>query len=288
MPELPEVETIRRSLEKHILNKKIIDVIVRQEKLRWQIPKNLKTKLLHQKFQSISRRGKYLILKFANSEYLIIHLGMTGKLLLSSGQCYKKISSVEAQHAAPDEQLYKHEHVTFFFENGESLAFVDPRKFGSILLTQNDPIQHPLLASLGPEPLEKIFTGEYLYNVSRNKKVNTKQFLMNSKIVVGVGNIYANEALFSAKIDPRRQAKDLTKVECNRLAAIIKDVLRQAIKQGGTTIRDFAGSHGDAGNFQHELKVYGRGDLPCNKCGTKLTEIRLGQRTTVFCEICQK
>lgn len=275
MPELPEVETIRRSLEKHILNKKIVDVIVRQEKLRWPIPKNLKAKLLHQEFQSISRRGKYLILKFADADFMIIHLGMTGKLFLSSGQSYKKI-------------LYKHEHVTFFFETGESLAFVDPRKFGSILLAKNDPMQHVLLKSLGPEPLEKNFTGEYLYNVSRNKKVNTKQFLMDSKIVVGVGNIYANEALFSAKIHPKRPAKDLTKIECDRLVAIIKDVLRQAIKHGGTTIRDFAGSHGDAGNFQQELKVYGRGGLPCINCGNTLTEIRLGQRTTVFCDTCQK
>lgn len=275
MPELPEVETIRLQLSKHILNKEITDVIVRQKKLRWEIPKNLTAKLLKQKFQKITRRGKYLIFQFANTEYLIIHLGMSGKLILN----LESLSSRET---------LKHEHVTIIFADKTILSYVDPRKFGAILLTQNDPLQHPLLKPLGLEPFAKEFTAEYLCNFSRNKKINVKQFLMNSKIVVGIGNIYSNEILFLARIHPKRQAKDLTQDDCKKLAKIIPEVLKNAIKYGGTTIRDFASSHGSTGNFQQHLEVYGRGGLPCKNCGTKLTEIRLSGRTTVFCKNCQK
>lgn len=272
MPELPEVESIRLELSKQILNKKITDVIVRQRKLRWEIPQNLRTKLLNQQFQSIIRRGKYLILQFSKNNFLLLHLGMSGKLF-----------SFPKNH-----QTLKHEHLTIAFADNTILSFIDPRKFGAVLLIQNDPMQHSLLKLLGPEPFSPEFNAEYLYSVAQNKKINAKQFLMNSKIVVGVGNIYANEILFLAKIHPKRQARDLSKNECAKIVKIISEILQKAIKFGGTTIRDFANSYGNAGNFQQYLQVYGRGGLLCVNCNNKLTEIKLGQRSTVFCTICQK
>jgi formamidopyrimidine-DNA glycosylase len=270
MPELPEVETILCGIKKQILNIPILDVIIRQYQLRWPIPKNIRTKLLNNIFLNVTRRGKYLLLNTQNGA-LILHLGMSGRL----------------QILPKDHEIGKHEHVTIIFADGKSLCFIDPRRFGSLLWTSLDPKQHKLLKFLGPEPLSTNFTGKYLFSKSRNRKVAVKQFLMNSKVVVGVGNIYANEALFLAKIHPQKSSQNLTLVESELLVKSIKIILKNAIKKGGTTIRDYITSDGKTGYFQNELQVYGRSGLPCINCVSLLQEIRMGGRSTVFCPKCQ-
>ena len=271
MPELPEVETILSGIKNQIVNQKIEDVIIRQYQLRWLIPKNLKSELIKSKFLEIKRRGKYLLLS-TDKGTLILHLGMSGKL------------QILPKNHVPG----KHEHFILVFVNGKTLCLTDPRKFGAVLWTKSDPYLHKLLASLGPEPLTSNFAADYLYAKTKNRKTNVKQLIMNSKIVVGVGNIYANEALFLAKIRPDRIAGSLTKAECVLLVKTIKKVLEKAIKNGGTTISDYVRSDGSLGYFQNYLHVYGRGNEPCVKCKKLLQEIRLGNRSTVYCAECQK
>lgn len=270
MPELPEVETTRRGIEPYLQGQTISKVIARHTHLRWPIPSNLQSVLKNKKILEVTRRGKYLLIRY-NHGTLIVHLGMSGSLRILS-------------HMITAE---KHDHLDLVLTNGYVLRFNDPRRFGSILWTHEDPSLHSLLHDLGPEPLSSAFNSDYLYNQSRSRKVAIKLFIMNSKIVVGVGNIYANEALFRAGINPKRSAKTISKNQYQKLVKAIKTVLKEAIKEGGTTLRNFVASDGKPGYFKQQLQVYGRAKLPCRKCHTKLREIRLGQRSTVYCPQCQ-
>ena len=271
MPELPEVETTKRGITPHLLHKIVAKVILRHPTLRWPIPENLSELLAHHTVTAIERRGKYILLSI-NRGTLILHLGMSGVLRIVRN----------------DTLVAKHDHVDIQFTNGTCLRFSDPRRFGCVLWTDEDPLQHSLLKKLAPEPLNQEFNTNYLFAKSRKKSVSTKQFVMNNQHVVGVGNIYANEALFSANISPKRAAGKLTRDECKKLVTAIKNVLRKAIKFGGTTLKDFTDSDGNPGYFRNELQVYGHGGEPCPKCGAKLKELRQGGRATVYCSACQK
>jgi formamidopyrimidine-DNA glycosylase len=270
MPELPEVETVRRGIAPHVVGKTIVGADVRESRLRWPVTPGLKQKLRGNKVMQVDRRGKYLLLHFAKG-ILLTHLGMSGRLC------------IVPSNTTP----VKHDHIDIKFSEGFMLRFSDPRRFGAMLWVIGDPMQHPLLASLGPEPLGKMFNSRYLFTVTRNKKVNIKNLVMDSHVVVGVGNIYANEALFVANINPLRAAGSLDDEDCQRLVRAIRQVLRTAIKAGGTTLRDFISATGKPGYFQQQLQVYGREGLPCLRCGTQLTGVRVGQRSTVYCPQCQ-
>lgn len=271
MPELPEVETVCLGISGKVLHKKISLVVVRNYSLRWPIRRDLPQILLGQLFNTISRRGKYILLR-TKKGCLIIHLGMTGSLKIN-----------------PKEHiLAKHEHVNIVFADDTALCYTDPRRFGCIIWTEGDPFEHKLLKHLGPEPLEAKFTVKYLLDRAQKSKAPIKQFIMNSQVVVGVGNIYASEVLFAAKIHPLSPANQISYDACIFLVKHIKKVLVRAIKYGGTSIRDYVDSEGNEGAFQNKLKVYGRQNQPCFVCGTKLTLMRIGQRATVFCEHCQK
>jgi len=270
MPELPEVETTRCGIEPYVKGRVIKSAMVRQRALRWPVPRNLNALLASNKVQAVTRRGKYLLLKLETGT-LLIHLGMSGHL------------SVVSPAVVPQ----KHDHVDIVFQHGQILRLTDPRRFGAVLWIKGNPLDHALLVHLGPEPLEEEFDGAYLFNISRGRKVAIKSFIMDSKIVVGVGNIYANEALFLAGIRPGRGAGRLTRAQCDTLTNTIKEVLAKAIAAGGTTLRDFRSAEGRAGYFQQELQVYGRGGMPCWQCGSLLKEIRLGQRSTFYCPLCQ-
>jgi formamidopyrimidine-DNA glycosylase len=262
MPELPEVETL--------LHKPVREVVIRSPRLRWPIPKTLVKTLPGTRFERIDRRGKYLLLRNAQG-HVIIHLGMSGSLRIVPAS------------TPPG----KHDHVDIILTDNKALRFTDPRRFGCLLWHSGPPDEHPLLHGLGPEPLTDSFDGDYLKAASKGKKVAVKNFIMNSAVVVGVGNIYANEALFSAGIRPTRAAARISRARYVRLAEQIKTVLQNAIDVGGTTLRDFTGGDGKPGYFKQSLKVYGRGAQPCIACGKPLTEVRLGQRSTVYCRQCQ-
>lgn len=271
MPELPEVETTRRGILPHILGKKIRGVVVRNNALRWPVSNKLAEYLTGQAVRAVDRRGKYLLLRFANGT-LIWHLGMSGSLRVIT----------DKQPAG------KHDHVDVEFSGAVTLRYNDPRRFGTVQWTDRPLEEHSLIAHMGPEPLADVFNGEYLFTRSRKRKLAIKTWIMDSKTVVGVGNIYANESLFNAGIHPLRKTSTLTRNQCHRLAEEIKKILSRAIQKGGTTLKDFVGSDGQPGYFAQELSVYGRGRQNCNKCLKPLTEKRLGQRTTVYCVRCQK
>lgn len=270
MPELPEVETTLRGISPYLLNKKIKSIQVRQPQLRWGVPDDIHS-VANQKIVLLERRGKYII---ASSKIgsIIMHLGMSGSLRI----------------ADPPFDIRKHDHVLFELSNNKSMIYHDPRRFGSILWTRDPAMQHPLLAALGPEPLSNDFTGHYLFQQSRKKKVAVKNFVMNSHVVVGVGNIYASEALFRAGIRPGKAAGRVTAAAFDRLATEIKSVLAASIKSGGTTLRDFVNSSGEPGYFQQTLNVYGREGEPCNQCGSIIKQRTIGQRSTFFCSNCQQ
>lgn len=270
MPELPEVETTRRGISRHIKNQTIEKVVVRNKNLRWPVPRGLSNKLNGQKIKSVTRRGKYLLLA-TEVGTIIIHLGMSGSL---------RILPCDTRHE-------KHDHVDIVFTNGKCLRLRDPRRFGSVLFTDKPVEQHKLLKNLGPEPLSKDFSGKYLFDKSRKRTVVTKSFIMDSKIVVGVGNIYASEALFRAGILPKRRAGKLTQAECSKLVNAIRTVLNAAIKAGGTSLRDFTRSDGRPGYFSQSLKVYDRKDEPCPRCGNLIKGSVIGQRATYYCTHCQ-
>lgn len=274
MPELPEVETTRLGILPHIENQQVSRVLLRQRQLRWPVSANLEAGLTGQFIRKVSRRGKYLLLT-TDAGTLIIHLGMSGSLRIVSGA---------SAASAPG----KHDHVDIEFTGAQILRFTDPRRFGCMLWQTGPVAEHPLLSALGPEPLEELFDGDYLHGRSRGRSAPVKAFIMDSRIVVGVGNIYANEALFMAGIAPRRAAGKIAKARYATLVACIQEVLSSAIAVGGTTLRDFTNSSGEPGYFKQSLQVYGRGGLPCVLCQHNLTEIRLGQRSTVYCSHCQK
>jgi formamidopyrimidine-DNA glycosylase len=271
MPELPEVETTARGIAPHIEGQTVKQVIIRQPKLRWPVPETLNETLAGIRINSVSRRAKYLL--FATDlGTVILHLGMSGNLRILQEE---KIAD-------------KHDHIDFAFNNGTVLRYNDPRRFGSVLWTTFPPAEHSLLKDLGPEPLLSDFDGNHLYQYSRLRKSPVKSFIMDSHIVVGVGNIYANEALFMAGINPSRHAGIISLARYQHLADCIKTVLQGAIQQGGTTLRNFVNESGNPGYFKQQLRVYGRGGHPCIHCLQPLKEIRLTNRTTVFCTQCQK
>jgi formamidopyrimidine-DNA glycosylase len=271
MPELPEVETTRRGIAPHASGESVSRVIVRDARLRWPVPAELSVQLPGSVIESMQRRGKYLLFR-TDTGTLIVHLGMSGSLRVLD---------------APAPPAQKHDHVDIVRGNARVLRYNDPRRFGCLLWTLEDPLQHALLRSLGPEPLQGDFSADYLFARSRGRKVAVKSFIMDSHVVVGVGNIYANEALYSAGIRPNRAAGRVSLQRYSQLVAEIKAVLAAAVAQGGTTLRDFVGGDGKPGYFKQQLNVYSRAGEACNGCAEPLTEIRLGQRSTVYCRRCQ-
>lgn len=269
MPELPEVETSRRGIAPHIEDQTVVNVVIRERRLRWPISRTVDKKLPGATVTSVGRRAKYLLVN-TTCGTAILHLGMSGHVCI-----------VDAGTPAGI-----HDHVDVEFSSGKALRLTDPRRFGS-LHWSDKPLQHKLLRSLGPEPLGDNFSGDYLWRRSRGRRVSVKQFIMNAQIVVGVGNIYASEALFLSGIHPKRAAGRISKQRYEELADAIRDVLSRAIRAGGTTLRDFYGGDGEAGYFQQKLDVYDREDEPCRKCDTPITAIVQGQRSTYYCKHCQ-
>ena len=270
MPELPEVETTRRGLTPHIKGKTIRAVIVRNKHLRWPVPASLARDLPGRQILDITRRAKYLLFRF-DAGTLIVHLGMSGSLRVA-----------DCQQAAE-----KYDHVEIVLDTGLCLRLRDPRRFGAVLWTTKEPAQHKLLKDLGPEPLSDAFDGDYLYAKSRGRKSAIRDFLMNTKIIAGIGNIYANEALFHARIPPRCAAGKISRVRCAGLALAIRTTLEKAIHAGGTTLRDFRNGDGRPGYFQQSLYVYGRSGEPCGVCHTLVRGLRIGQRSAFYCPHCQ-
>ena len=271
MPELPEVETTRRGLKTHVCGQKVQAMTLYRRDLRWPISSELPEVVLEQGIKTLDRRGKYLIFNFEKGA-MLAHLGMSGSIRIAN----------------PTEQLRKHDHWTLRFQPDQELRFNDPRRFGALFWVESDWQKHPLISELGPEPLLEDFTGDYLYSASRSRKQAIKSLIMDAKTVVGVGNIYASEALFHARIHPQLASGKLSRVRADKLVREIKRVLAKAIERGGTTLRDYVNGTGNPGYFQQELWVYGRKGLPCKVCGTPIKEIRLGQRSTCFCPNCQK
>ncbi|HEX5636444.1 MAG TPA: bifunctional DNA-formamidopyrimidine glycosylase/DNA-(apurinic or apyrimidinic site) lyase [Gammaproteobacteria bacterium] len=271
MPELPEVETTCRGIAPHIIGNRVSDIIIRQKQLRWPISPGLKQGLINQAIQNVSRRGKYILLH-ANTGTAIIHLGMSGSLRITDR----------------DSLVRKHDHVDIIFSNEKILRLHDPRRFGALLWTTDDPFEHELLQELGPEPLTDDFSATALHQLSRRRKTSIKTFIMNSHVVVGVGNIYASEALFLAGIHPSRRADKISLPRYELLVAAIKKVLAASIKQGGTTLRDFVNEKGQPGYFQQTLNVYGRTGEACRQCGKLISQTRTLQRSTFYCSHCQK
>jgi len=271
MPELPEVEVTRLGLQP-LLNLSIVRVVIRNYSLRWPINSALPKLLKNQTLLDLSRRGKYILAKFASGT-LIIHLGMSGRLCIVSF----------------GEPLNKHDHVDIQFkENNLILRYRDPRRFGSILWTEEDPYDHKLIKNLGPEPLNSEFDAKYLFTRLKNKKKCIKNAIMDSHLVVGVGNIYASEALYDSGIRPNRISKKVSMKEIVSLVESIKNIIKAAIKKGGSTMNDFFNVNGGNGYFQNEHKVYGREGLPCFQCNHPIIQLRLGQRSSFFCKKCQR
>lgn len=270
MPELPEVETTRRGIEPHLLGHRIERVIVRDARLRWPVPPELAQALQGQRIDAVERRAKYLLLR-TTAGTAILHLGMSGSLRI--------VPSV-----SPAE---RHDHVDLVLDNGQALRLRDPRRFGALLWTRDDPLRHPLLVNLGPEPLSPAFDGERLYRLSRGRRAPVKTFIMDGHVVVGLGNIYANEALFRARIHPARAAGKIGRERYALLAEAAKSVLNAAIMAGGTTLRDFVREDGQPGYFRIELQVYGHAGEPCPACGTAIRQMIIGQRSTYYCPHCQ-
>jgi formamidopyrimidine-DNA glycosylase len=270
MPELPEVETTRRGLAPHVVGRTIARIEVRDPRLRWPVASELPRALAATRIDAVERRAKYLL--FATSAgTLLVHLGMSGSLRYLPAPMAPSL----------------HDHIDVHFDGGGTLRFNDPRRFGSFMLTTT-PSKHPLLKDLGPEPLGAEFHAEYLWSASRNRRVAIKQHLMNGRVVVGVGNIYASEALFRAGIHPRRTAGRIARARFEPLVASVRDVLRDAIDEGGTTLRNFVGGDGRPGYFRGSLRVYERDGQPCITCGTEIERRVLGQRATYYCPRCQR
>lgn len=271
MPELPEVETTRRGIESCVVGHVIDKIIVREPRLRWPVLRNLPQLAAGQRVKRLSRRAKYLVFELERGA-MILHLGMSGSL------------RVMPASVAP----IPHDHVDIVLHSGVCLRFNDPRRFGSLLWTDADPLTHPLLKSLAPEPLSAEFDGEYLARACKGRRGAIKQLIMNGQVVVGVGNIYASEALFRAGIRPRRAAGRLKRAEFDALVKSIKAVLQDAIREGGTTLRDYINPEGMPGYFRQKLFVYERTKDPCRVCRTPIKHLVQGQRSTYFCPQCQK
>ncbi|MFQ5643833.1 MAG: bifunctional DNA-formamidopyrimidine glycosylase/DNA-(apurinic or apyrimidinic site) lyase [Thiogranum sp.] len=271
MPELPEVETTRRGIEPHLRGRTIQKLVVRQPRLRWPVATTLATSIRHSRIEQVSRRAKYLLIG-TDRGTLIIHLGMSGSL------------RIVRDNTAPG----PHDHIDMLMDNDITLRYTDPRRFGAWLWTKNSSASHPLLCSLGPEPLGDGFNTDHFFTRSRGRRLAIKSFLMDSHNVVGVGNIYASEALFRAGIHPARAAGRISRQRYAKLVNAVKQVLTEAIRQGGTTLRDFSNGEGKPGYFQQSLNVYGRSGKPCPVCTTPIREARTGQRSTFYCPRCQR
>jgi formamidopyrimidine-DNA glycosylase len=271
LPELPEVETTRRGLAPHVRRRRIAALAVYEPRLRWRIARDLPRKVAGKHILRVGRRAKYLLLGL-ESGTLLLHLGMSGNL-----------------RAVPaDTPRRAHDHFDLVLDSGVALRFNDPRRFGSLLYTSGEPQKHPLLAHLAPEPFSAAFDADYLYHITRGRRVAIKQLLMNSRLVVGVGNIYASEALFRARLRPGRAARTLSRADAARLVRSVRAVLRQAISAGGTTLRDYLGADGAPGYFRQRLYVYERRGKPCRRCGTAVRAMTQGQRATYYCPVCQR
>ena len=270
MPELPEVETTRRGLAPHVAGRRVEQVVLRRADLRWPIPPEVSKLLPGQRVDGIRRRAKYLLLDTAAGSALM-HLGMSGSLRL----------------APAGTPVRAHDHFDLVLDDGRALRFNDPRRFGCLLWQPPDEV-HPLLRSLGPEPLADGFDGDWLWRLSRGRRAPVKTFLMEQSVVVGVGNIYAAEALFMAGISPLRAAGRVSRARYGALADAVKQILQAAIERGGTTLRDFLAPDGAPGYFEQELSAYGRGGAPCPNCGRPLKQAMIGQRATVWCGHCQR
>ncbi|ORU89466.1 MAG: DNA-formamidopyrimidine glycosylase [Cycloclasticus sp. symbiont of Poecilosclerida sp. M] len=270
MPELPEVETTRRGITPHIQGHTIARVIVRNARLRWPVSPEVTSKLPSQVITGVERRAKYLFIHTAIGS-LIIHLGMSGSLRVTT----------------TDEPPEKHDHIDIIMDDGNCLRYRDPRRFGCFLWTEQPTEHHKLIQHLGPEPFNKAFNLNYFHAQAKTKKTSIKQFIIDGKIVVGVGNIYASEALFLSGIHPKRAANKVSKKRLSTLLESIKKILALAIEQGGTTLKDFVNSEGKPGYFQQTLSVYGRAGKECFNCESRIKQITLGQRSTFYCPRCQ-
>ena len=270
MPELPEVETTLRGIAPHLQSAQVQEVIVRNAQLRWPVPSSLPGLLRGCEILDLQRRAKYLLIAFEHGT-LILHLGMSGSLRI-------------LPHGTPPE---KHDYFDLILNNGKLMRLRDPRRFGAVLWHEGDIRKHPLLATLGPEPLSAAFDADYLYRATRTRGIAIKLALMDNHMVVGVGNIYANEALFRAGIRPQLAAKKLSRARCAALVQTVQEVLRAAIEKGGSTLRDFIHSDGSSGYFQQHYFVYGRANEACLQCGTPVRIIKQGQRSTFYCPHCQ-
>jgi len=269
MPELPEVETTRRGLDPHVAGKRIVTFTVHEPRLRWPVPDDLAAKLAGQRITGTARRAKYLLIEL-ESGTLLLHLGMSGSLRVLPA----------------DTPRLTHDHYDLLLESGNTLRFNDPRRFGSLHYTSDDPRRHPLLARLAPEPFSPEFDADYMWRITRRRRASIKQVIMNSRLVVGVGNIYASEALFRARIRPRRRAQSLTRQEAARLVKAVRAVLSHAIKVGGTTLRDYVGVDGEPGYFRQRLYAYER--EKCRVCGKPIRRLTQQGRSTYYCPNCQK
>ncbi len=271
MPELPEVETTRRGLAPHVAGRRIVALALHEPRLRWRVPDDLPAKLAGQRITATGRRAKYLLIGLESGS-LIVHLGMSGTLRVLPAQTPR----------------IAHDHYDLLLDSGKTLRFNDPRRFGSLHYTTGDPRQHPLLASLAPEPFDPQFDADYLWRITRRRRASIKQVLMNSRLVVGVGNIYASESLFRSRIRPRRRAQSLSREEAKRLVRAVRSVLSTAIEVGGTTLRDYVGANGEPGYFRQKLYVYERAGKACRVCGSPVRQLTQQGRSTYYCPACQK
>ena len=274
MPELPEVETTLRGLTPHLVGTRIAQLVVRERRLRWRIADDLEDRVRGLRVTAMRRRGKYIILELENGA-LLMHLGMSGS--------FRVIPKAEATTAT----VARHDHYDFVTQQGHLIRYRDPRRFGCLLWAAQ-PEAHPRIRELGVEPLAAEFDGGYLYRAARNRKVAVKQLLMDGKVVVGVGNIYASEALFAAGIHPKRAAQRIARKRYSDLVVEVRRVLSAAIASGGSTIRNFSGTEGVPGYFAQELRVYGRAAAPCDRCQTPIVKCTIAQRATFYCPGCQR
>jgi formamidopyrimidine-DNA glycosylase len=259
-----------RAISDSVSGRRVIEMQIHDRRLRWPVPNDLAERICGQRLSMITRRAKYLLFEFPRGT-MLVHLGMSGSLRLCS----------------PESEVRKHDHVRWRFTSDCELRLHDPRRFGAVLWSA-DVENHPLIRNLGPEPLGNAFSGPYLYQLSRTRRASVKSFIMDARVVVGVGNIYAAESLFLAGIHPKRAAGRIGEARYELLAGSIREVLGHAIDAKGTTLRDFQHGAGESGEYASALNVYGRAGLPCPHCANALSGIRLGQRATVFCSRCQR
>lgn len=271
MPELPEIETALRGIAPHLQGMRIERLLVRERRLRLPVPADTERRVRSQRILRLGRRGKYLLLELERGA-ILIHLGMSGSLRVLT----------------TDTPPEKHDHLDLCLENDNCLRLRDPRRFGIFLWTPERPADHPLLARLGPEPLEPDFDGDYLYARARARRCAVKTLIMDARLVVGVGNIYANESLYRAGIHPARACNRISRARYRRLATAIRAILAAAIDQGGTSLRDFVQEDGRPGYFARSLQVYGRAGQPCPGCDDPIRLRRIGQRSSFYCPNCQK